>query len=149
MLPVWKLNAGLRYNFIMPMRLKPGIFIGEPIQVHFDQPPALEKKPGCPDGFIWRGEMFRVIELRAEWHAYERKGRMATNMRPDHAEVASHRGSWGVGRDYFRVRCEGGRLFELYYDRAPKGSQQRKGAWFLVAEMTEDRSSNPSQETTL
>jgi len=31
-----------------------------------------------------------------------------------------------------------GRLFELYYDRAPKGSKQRKGAWFLHSELSED-----------
>jgi hypothetical protein len=33
------------------------------------------------------------------------------------------------------VRTESGQLFELYYDRAPKGSDQRKGAWFLVSEL--------------
>lgn len=130
-----RLKARLRYNSAMPSRLKPSNFIGESIQVQFDQPPTLEKKPGCPNSFIWHNETFRIVELLAEWHAYDRKGRMATNMRPDHAEVASHRGSWGVGRDYFQVRVEGGRLFELYYDRAPRGSQQRKGAWFLVAEL--------------
>jgi hypothetical protein len=77
---------------------------------------------------------------------------MATNMRPAHAEAAAGRGSWGVGRFYFRVRVEDGRLFELYYDRAPrpaarrgkkdatdtgKDSKQRKGAWFLQSELSE------------
>ena len=113
----------------------PSRFIGEPIEARFDRPPALEKKPGCHDAFVWRCEPYRVVEKLAEWHDYARKGRMAGNMRPDHAEVASQRGSWGVGRAYFRVRVEGGQLFELYYDRAPKGSKQRKGQWFLVAEL--------------
>jgi hypothetical protein len=30
-----------------------------------------------------------------------------------------------------------GRLFELYYDRAPRGSKERKGAWFLQSELSE------------
>jgi len=60
---------------------------------------------------------------------------MARNMQPQHAAVASGRGSWGVGRDFFRVRVEGGRVFDIYYDRAPKGSEARKGAWFLYREV--------------
>lgn len=115
-----------------PMR-----FIGEAIESIFDRPPVLEKKPGCPDAFVWQSYTFRIVEKLAEWHDYSRKGDMAGNMRPEHAATAARRGSWGVGRDYYRVRVDDGRVFELYYDRAPKGSKQRKGAWFLVAELTE------------
>lgn len=118
--------------------LSPRHFIGEPIEVIFDQPPALEKKPPCPDHFVWQGQTHRILAELEAWHDFERKGRMATNMRPDHAEVASGRGSWGVGRFYFRVRVEDGRVFELYYDRAPAGSKQRKGAWFLHSELSEE-----------
>jgi hypothetical protein len=114
---------------------KPLHFFDEPIEVIFDQPPALEKKPPCPDGFIWQSVTYRIVEPFAEWHDYRRKGRMASNMRPVHAEAATQKGSWGVGRFYFRVRVESGQIFELYYDRAPKGSKQRKGAWFLHSEM--------------
>ena len=117
--------------------LKPFNFINEPIDVHFDQAPALEKKPGAPDGFAWRGQTYRILELLSEWHDYQRRGRMARNMQPQHASVASGRGSWGVGQDYYRVRTDDGRIFELYYDRAPKGSDQRKGAWFLYRELAE------------
>lgn len=113
-------------------------FIGEPIEAGFDQPPALEKKPECPNSFVWRGETFSVVEMLGEWRDYTRRGRFARNMMPQHAAVASHRGSWGVGKFYFRVRVESGRIFELYYDRAPKDSDQRKGAWFLVSELTTD-----------
>jgi len=118
------------------MHVKPLRFIGELIQVEFDRPPALEKKPSCPDRFIWRGETHRVVELLSEWHDYGRRGRMARNMRPTHAVVAEQRGSWGVGRDYYRVRTESGRVFDLYYDRAPKKTDHRKGAWFLYREMS-------------
>ena len=111
-------------------------FIAEPIEAHFDEPPLLEKKPGCPDAFTWRGEDYRIVEKLSEWHDYTRRGRMARNMQPQHAAVASGRGSWGVGRDYFRVRVESGQVFDIYYDRAPKGSEARKGAWFLYRQVS-------------
>jgi hypothetical protein len=117
--------------------LKPIHFFAEPIEALFDLPPQYEKKPDCPDGFIWQDSTYRIIATLEEWHDYRRKGRMASNMRPAHAEAAAARGSWGVGRFYFRVRVEGGRIFELYYDRAPKGSDQRKGSWVLVGELSE------------
>ena len=117
------------------MDLQPIKFISEPIQAHFDQPPVLEKKPSCPQGFTWRGEYYAILELLGEWHDYRRRGRMARNMQPQHAAVASQRGSWGVGQDYFRVRVSGDRVFDIYYDRAPKDADHRKGAWFLYREV--------------
>jgi hypothetical protein len=60
---------------------------------------------------------------------------MAHNMRPSHAARAAGRGSWGVGRHYFRVRASTGQIFDLYYDRAPKSVDERKGAWVLFQEM--------------
>ena len=119
------------------MNLKPVHFITEPIQVAFDEPPVLEKKPLPPARFTWRGETYRVVELLSEWVDYERRGRMRRNMQPQHAEVASLRGSWGVGLFYFRVRTEDGRFFDLYYDRAPKNVDNRKGAWFVYQELEE------------
>jgi hypothetical protein len=139
-------------GFVYNVAMQPLHFIDQPIEVIFDRPPALEKKPGCPNGFIWEGQTYRIIEQITEWHDYQRRGRMASNMRPVHAEAAAQHGSWGVGRDYFRVRVEGGQIFDLYYDRAPrpaahrgssgasdmgKDSKQRKGTWVLVGEMSE------------
>ena len=60
--------------------MQPVRFIGEPIQPRFDRPPALEKKPGCPDGFVWREEAHPIAEILSEWHDYGRRGRMAHNM---------------------------------------------------------------------
>lgn len=120
------------------MKFKPLRFIAEPIEVLFDQPPLIEKKPGCPDGFIWRGENFRIVELLAEWFDYQRRGRMARNMQPQHAAVAEKRGSWGVGQFSFRVRTAERRIFEIYFDRAPKDSDTRKGAWFIYRELIEE-----------
>lgn len=118
------------------MQPAPLHFYEEPIEPLFDTPPVVEKRPACPSGFIWRSVQYRVVEMLAEWRDYGRRGRMAQNMRPSHAVAAARKGSWGVGLFYFRVRVEDGRVFELYYDRAPKGSDERKGAWFLYREMT-------------
>lgn len=115
--------------------LRPIRFISEPIEVHHDRPPALEKRPGPPDAFTWQGERFRVAEVLSEWHDYGRRGRMARNMQPQHAARASRKGSWGVGLDYYRVRTEGGRVFDLCYDRAPRSVDDRKGSWFLEQEL--------------
>jgi hypothetical protein len=114
--------------------MEPVHFIDEPVEVVFDTPPALEKKPDCPNGFIWQGENYRITEMLSEWFDFERRGRMAKNMRPAHTSRASVHGSWGVGRFFFRVRVESGQTFELYYDRAPQDADHRKGAWFLYLE---------------
>ena len=113
-------------------------FIGERIEVQFDEAPTFSKTPDCPDGFLWQDETFRVVELLSEWRDYGRRGRMASNMRPDHLTMAEKRGSWGVGRIYFRVRTESDQIFDLYYDRAPGSGGDRKGTWFLFREMEED-----------
>jgi len=110
-------------------------FIHEAITVHFAGAPLLEKKPGCPQSFTWRGTRFIVVEVISEWHDYRRRGDMARNMRPTHLAAAMRKGSWGVGRDYFRVRSQDGRIFDVYYDRAPKGSDARKGSWWLDREL--------------
>ena len=81
-------------------------FIDAPIEATFDSPPALEKTPPCPDGFSWEGRGYRVTEMLAQWTDFTRRGRMARNMQPQHAAVASGRGSLGVGRFFFRVRTE-------------------------------------------
>lgn len=112
-------------------------FIGEPIAVEFDEAPALEKVPDCPDRFVWRGEVYHVVEKLREWHDYRRRGHMGRNMAPHHLETARRRGSWGVGRDYFRVRTDLERVFDLYYDRAPSAGG-RKGGWFLYREVSSE-----------
>ncbi len=115
--------------------MRPLQFVDEPIVVQFEKEPALDKMPHCPDRFSWRGQTYQVAEKLSEWHDYRRRGRMARNMSARHLATASRRGSWGVGRDYFRVRTETGQVFDLYYDRAPKSIDQRKGQWFLYREL--------------
>ena len=119
------------------MDFKPIQFFDHPIEVLFETPPALEKSPDCPDGLMWNKQTYRVIELLASWSDFTRRGRAARNMRPSHAAVASNRGSLGVGRFYFRVRADNGQVFDIYYDRAPRDADRRKGEWFVYLELTE------------
>ena len=114
-------------------------FISEPITVEFKALPQHAKSPSCPDGFTWRGQQFSVTGCIREWHDFRRKGRMARNMQPQHAEAASQHGSWGVGRFYFEVRTDSGQCFRLYYDRAPKDALDREGHWVLLAEISENK----------
>ncbi|HUH97639.1 MAG TPA: DUF6504 family protein [Anaerolineales bacterium] len=110
-------------------------FLDQPIDVLFDEPPARQKTPDCPDGFVWKEQTYRVAGKLSEWSDFTRRGKMARNMRPAHAEVAASRGSLNVGRFYFRVRVDTGQVFDLYYDRAMKNMDERKGQWFVYREI--------------
>lgn len=114
---------------------RPLHFLDEPIEVVFRAPPAREKLPPSPDAFHWAGRTFRIVETISEWTDFTRRGRTARNMEPAHAAVASHRGSLNVGRFFFRVRVETGQLFDLYYDRAMKNVDDRKGQWYVYREL--------------
>jgi len=122
----------------MPSEPQSTHFLDEPIDVSFDEPPAYEKSPPCPDGFTWNGRAYRVTERLSEWSDFARRGRAARNMRPAHAEVAAGRGSLNVGRFYFRVRVDTGQRFDLYYDRAMKSIDERKGQWFIYREIEDN-----------
>ena len=128
-------------------------FYDEHIEVIFNTPPVHEKSPPCPNGFVWNEKKYSVIESFSEWSDFTRKGKMARNMRPAHAEVASTRGSLNVGRFYFRVRAvlsdssiakhprktverTETRIFDIYYDRAMKSVDDRKGEWFVYRELS-------------
>ena len=113
-------------------------FYDHPIQPIFDTPPAREKSPDCPNGFIWEDKTYGVIEMLSSWSDFTRRGKMARNMRPAHAAVAFNRGSLNVGRFYFRVRTDTDQVFDIYYDRAMKNVDDRKGQWFVYREMGEE-----------
>ena len=108
-------------------------FISEEIEVEFDKKLILEKKPPCPISFRWQGEVFDINELIPFWFDYERKGKQARNMRNTHLARARKKGSWGVGRFYFKVRDELGKIVVIYYDRSPKNVLDKKGRWILFS----------------
>ena len=114
-------------------------FLGAPIEVIYERPPALEKRPGPPDGFTWQGRTYRVEAVLREWHDYRLRGKSESFYVKERgsfrAKAAEQRGSWGVGRDYYRVRADTGEVFDIYYDRAPKGPGKGKGSWFLLRQI--------------
>jgi hypothetical protein len=114
---------------------RPSRFIDREIQVVYRDPPVLAKKPPAPDSFVWQGDRYQVVEVLSTWTRYERRGRSQVNMAPAHLETAARRGSWGVGRFYFRVRTDRGGVFDLYYDRAPESAGDRAGHWYLWREV--------------
>ena len=116
------------------MQTTPLHFYDEIIEVIFSEPPAYEKSPPCPQGFVWRGERFAITGALEEWVDFERRGKAARNMQPAHLASAKLKGSWGVGRFYFRVTTADGRIFDLYFDRAPEDCDDRKGKWVLLGE---------------
>lgn len=121
-------------------------FYDDPIEVVYDKPPIYEKTPDCPNGFIWEGKSYRIVDMLSEWSDFKRRGKYARNMRPAHAAVAATRGSLNVGRFYFRVITmlsnsataaqSEKRIFDIYYDREMKSVDERKGQWFLYRELS-------------
>lgn len=110
------------------------------IEVRFEKEPALEKRPGLPAAFTWRGREYVIVDLLREWHDYRKRGKSKAFYEKERgsyrARASQRRGSWGVGRDYYRVRTAGGQVFDIYYDRAPKG-QKRIGQWILSRRLPE------------
>lgn len=119
----------------MKAEFEPIRFIGDPIEVEFDEAPLLSKKPGVPSRFMWNGEELVILRSLREWFDYGRRGRMTMNMRPEHLSTAERGGSWGVGRYYFRVEVRSGKIFDIYYDRAPDDASDRQGHWFIWREL--------------
>lgn len=117
-------------------------FIGASIQVLYDQPPALEKRPGAPNGFVWEERTYRVVAVLKEWHDYGLRGKSLDFYTKEQgsyrAKAAGRKGTWGVGRDFYRVRTDTGEVFELYYDRDPSSPGKRKGSWFLFQQVIDD-----------
>jgi hypothetical protein len=109
-------------------------FIDQPIEVRFDMSPLYAKSPPCPQGFFWQEKWYVITREVSAWSDFERRGRMGKNMQPTHATRAARAGSWGVGRFYYRVETDEGRVFDIYFDRAPHDVDDRKGNWFLLGE---------------
>ena len=111
------------------------------IEVRFEKEPTVEKRPGLPAAFTWRGREYVIVELVKEWHDYRKRGKSKAFYEKERgsywARASKRQGSWGVGRDYYRVRTEVGEVFDIYFDRAPKG-QKRKGQWILSRRQKEE-----------
>lgn len=116
-------------------------FISAMIQVYFKVQPVLVKRTGPPDAFSWDGQRFDIVAVLAEWHDYDKRRERDTTRRSQGQLTRKH-GSWGLGRDFYRVRTEDGRVFDLYYDRSPMGADDI-GRWVLYRELEEGDSLEP------
>jgi len=116
-----------------PSERAPG-FYGDWIEVEFEEGegPLPEKRPGLPSAFVWRNRRFEIRSLVREWHDYGRlsPGFSADRHPPQFMRDGRKTGSWGVGRDYYRVVTDTNEVFDIYYDRRPRG-KKRKGGWTL------------------
>ncbi|MBN2046894.1 MAG: hypothetical protein JW750_03525 [Anaerolineaceae bacterium] len=101
--------------------------------MEFDIPLQFEKKPKAPDRFFDGERWHAVQKVLEEWDDFYR-GKYSRNMRPANLKKAAVRGSWGVGRFYYRVQTKDDHIYLLYYDRAPKDAFDRLGHWMLHAE---------------
>jgi hypothetical protein len=112
-------------------------FIGEDIEPIFEETPELEKRTGAPSGFKWRGHEHAVRRVVKEWHEYDQARPGRGGGRPPYAtRGVAQRGSWGQGKDFYRVLLGDGPRVDMYYDRRPKG-QKRKGRWVIFREIGE------------
>ncbi len=114
-------------------------FVGEEITPLFAEEPELEKKTGVPSGFKWRGQDYGIRRLVKEWHDYDQGrggGGYDAGRPPFGQRNVLQRGSWGQGKDYYRVLLDDGRLVDIYYDRRPK-NRKEKGRWVLFRELGE------------
>jgi hypothetical protein len=113
-------------------------FYADEIEVRFEETPIVAKRPGPPAAFTWRDQEYVIVELLKEWHDYRKRGKTKTFYEKERGSYwvksGQRRGSWGVGRDYYRVRTASGEIFDIYYDRAPKG-RDRGGQWILSRRM--------------
>ncbi len=76
---------------------------------------------GEPGGIVWRDVAYSVVEVLARWHLRDRwwvpDGRASTGDTLPGGATASD-------RHYYRLRCAGGLLCEVYWDAA-------SGVWTL------------------
>ena len=111
--------------------------IAKKVEVQFADPPLHKKRPLCPSVFVWNGVNYQICEILSEWQNFSRKGHLSQNMQSEHLIRAGKKGSWGVGRYYFRVKTISGQIFDLYYDRAPRRVDDRLGTWILYQELVQ------------
>ena len=107
-------------------------FVDEVIQVELLDGTFLERKPKCPTRILWQGMWIGVASLESAWDDLSRRGNKARNMREGHLERAKVKGSWGVGKFYFRFLGEDHQTYTIYYDRTPDDAENRKGTWVLL-----------------
>lgn len=97
-------------------------FIGESIDV------ATRGEPREPVSFVWRDETHVISEILHAWSDW------GFNPATKHRNWRSRR-----HRNYYRIRTEGGPVYEMYLDRGIKPGRE---AWILYQQLEEDGSAS-------
>ena len=94
-------------------------FIGQEIEV---QEEGAVKQPVA---FAWQGRRYRIAQIEEQW--------VDTSTGMD----SRRRGRWWQRRhrDCFRVRTEGGEVFEIYHDRGVKLAERGRWKWYLFRQL--------------
>ena len=105
-------------------------FIGEPVTVFGLPDDRPHRSPAAPAGFRWRDMTCQVHEVLEEWWDFSRPSRRQRAYGEGYQRRAPQRGSFGLGRRHFVVRC-GTAVYHLCYDRRPAPSHPG-GTWVLL-----------------
>ncbi|MCP4550073.1 MAG: cytoplasmic protein [bacterium] len=87
----------------------------KPLGVFGDTAVMAAGSPGLPEGFAWRDEELKIVEVLDTWKSV--------------SDCKSGSSEKYVRRHWFQVRCDRGREYKLYFQRQG-GKRQR---WFLYS----------------
>ena len=96
----------------------------------FESEPVVRRRAGAPDAFLWEEDRIVIVETLRTWSEAGQPWWRRRRWRNRRQHVSS------LGRDYYRVRTAGGRIFDLYYDRRLEG-RTIGGKWILWRELDE------------
>jgi len=77
-----------------------------------------------PKSFVWQGRNFQVVEILHAWSDWG-------------FSLAATRRNWRTRkhRNYYRIRTEDERIFEIYLDRGTKPGRE---SWYVFQEFSPD-----------
>ncbi|MCL6450316.1 MAG: DUF6504 family protein [Acetobacteraceae bacterium] len=116
---------------------------GEPIEVEFPPEAAAERRAGVPVAFKWRGRRFPITRVMREWQDHGRGPGFGGGRHPAFLRGGKPAGSWGSGRDYYRVLTETGEVFDIYCDQRARG-RGREAGWTLDRKIGGGSSGHPA-----
>jgi len=79
--------------------------------------PAARGEPGLPERFTWRGDEYRVTEVRSVWKTT--------------GPCTSGSAEQYVRRHWYQAATEPPAVMTLYFDRQPRDSRHPKARWWL------------------
>lgn len=88
-----------------------------PVKGTFDIAAMARGKPGLPGRFIWREKEYAVDEVLEKWK--------------ESGPCKSGSSEMYLRKHWFKIRCTGGEVMTIYFERQPRSKQQSKKRWWL------------------